>query len=133
MIAASKIAREDVSSYGLITPKAQEGNPIEVADLVEKPTVAKAPSRLAVIGRYILQPQIFSKLDKMESGAGGEIQVTDSLAQLIGQMPFHALTFDGQYYDCGKRLGFLQANIACGLEREGLGARLEEWLKDLIR
>ena len=100
---------------------------------MKNPTVAKAPSRLAVIGRYILQPQIFSKLDKMESGAGGEIQVTDSLAQLIGQMPFHALTFDGQYYDCGKRFGFLLANIAFGLECEGLGARLEDWLKDLIR
>ena len=98
--------------------------------MVEKPDPANAPSTLCIIGRYILQPEIFAELDKQERGAGGEIQLTDSMARLIGRMPFHAVQTTCARYDCGDKVGFLQANIAVGLQRPA--AALSAFLKSTI-
>ena len=105
---------------------------IEVKGVVEKPKPKDAPSRLCVIGRYILQPQIFAELDRREKGAGGEIQLTNSMARLIGRMPFHAVKTDCERYDCGDKVGFLQANVALGLQRPDIAPALRALLKATI-
>ena len=143
MVAAMEVAREMTSSYGIITPgetlstaKTNEGILTEVKGLVEKPAPDKAPSQLAVVGRYIIEPGVFAVLDNMlgraEKGAGGEIQLTDSLAQRIGTTPFHSLQFKGTRFDCGSKLGFQQANIAYALERADMADDLSAWLKTII-
>ena len=101
----------------------------EVKGFVEKPKAGTAPSRLAAVGRYIIQPEIFDLLSEGVRGAGNEIQLTDALARLIGQQPFHAQTFDGVRHDCGDKAGFIQANIALSLEREDLEPSIREFLK----
>jgi UTP--glucose-1-phosphate uridylyltransferase len=99
--------------------------------IVEKPAPDAAPSRLAVIGRYILQPEVFTELDRHERGAGDEIQLTDALARLIGRTPFHGFRYAGQRYDCGDKVGFLHANIAVGLSHPETAGPLRQILKDL--
>jgi UTP--glucose-1-phosphate uridylyltransferase len=129
MVACMEVAPEDTSSYGIITPGDSSGILTEVKGLVEKPKPEEAPSRLAVVGRYIIEPGVFKELSRMEHGSGGEIQLTDSLARRIGKAPFSGLTFSGTRYDCGSKIGFLQANIAFALAREDLNADLSSWLK----
>ncbi|NIJ19319.1 UTP--glucose-1-phosphate uridylyltransferase [Sphingomonas naasensis] len=107
--------------YGIITPGARDGSLTEVRGLVEKPAPGTAPSNLSVIGRYILQPEVMRVLEGQEKGAGGEIQLTDAMARMIGDQPFHGVTFDGVRFDCGDKAGFIQANIAVALEREDIG------------
>ncbi len=131
IVAAEERPREETKRYGVVDPGARKGNATEVRALVEKPDPAKAPSTLCIIGRYILQPQVFSVLDKQERGAGGEIQLTDAMAQLIGQMPFHAVQTTCDRYDCGDKVGFLQANIAVGLQRPDIAPALREVLNRL--
>jgi len=131
MIAVREVPREETKRYGIIDPVDEKDGLISVRGVVEKPTPAEAPSRLAVIGRYIVQPQIFNELERHERGAGDEIQLTDALARLIGHMPFHGFRFNGQRYDCGDKVGFLQANIAVGLSREDTAGPLKEILKQL--
>jgi UTP--glucose-1-phosphate uridylyltransferase len=97
--------------------------------LVEKPQPKDAPSNLAVVGRYIIEPGVFAELAKQNRGAGGEIQLTDSLAKRIGQAPFHGALFTGERFDCGSKLGFLQANIQFALSREDLASDFSAWLK----
>jgi len=104
---------------------------VEVRGVVEKPKPAKAPSRLCIIGRYILQPEIFEELDRQETGAGGEIQLTDSMARLIGRMPFHAVKTTCARYDCGDKVGFLHANIAVALTRPDIAPALKEILRSV--
>ena len=116
VVAAEEKPLEEIKRYGVIAPGAISGNTIEVKGVVEKPKPAKAPSRLCIIGRYILQPEIFAELDRQETGAGGEIQLTDSMARLIGRMPFHAVKTTCARYDCGDKVGFLHANIAVALD-----------------
>ena len=101
-------------SYGIITPGATDGAVTEVKGLVEKPR-PEAPSRLAIVGRYILQPEVMEILEKGERGAGGEIQLTDGMAKLIGTQPFHALTVDAVRHDCGDKAGYVLANLAIAL------------------
>ena len=101
---------------------------MEVRGLVEKPHPAEAPSRLSVIGRYILLPEVFRHLDRQERGAGGEIQLTDAMARMIGGSPFHGVRFEGRRFDCGDKLGYLEAQIACALEREEMRAGVERLL-----
>lgn len=137
MVAAMEVGREMTSSYGIITPGetlTNQGIVTEVKGLVEKPAPDKAPSQLAVVGRYIIEPSVFAVLDGMlgEQGAGGEIQLTDSLAKRIGKAPFHSLQFKGTRFDCGSKLGFQQANIAYALERADLARDLKAWLKTII-
>ena len=115
-----EVPHEVVSSYGVITPGAREGALTEVKGLVEKPKIEDAPSNLIVSGRYILQPEVMRTLEGQEAGAGGEIQLTDAMARMIGTQPFHAVTFGGKRYDCGSKVGFIEATLAIALEREDL-------------
>jgi len=129
VVAAEEKPLEETRRYGVIAPGATKGNITEVKGLVEKPEPQDAPSRLCIIGRYILQPEIFTELDRQEQGAGGEIQLTDSMARLIGQMPFHAVRTGCARYDCGDKAGFLHANIAVGLQRPDIAPALRAILK----
>ena len=122
LISVLEVPREDVSSYGVIDPGAADGALTEVRGLVEKPPVDKAPSNKILTGRYILQPEVMRTLEDQEKGAGGEIQLTDAMARMIGSQPFHAVTFDGRRFDCGSKLGFVEATITLALEREDIGA-----------
>jgi UTP--glucose-1-phosphate uridylyltransferase len=129
MVAAMEVAPDQTSSYGIITPGETKGILTEVKGLVEKPQPKDAPSNLAVVGRYIIEPGVFAELAKQNHGAGGEIQLTDSLAKRIGQAPFHGALFTGERFDCGSKLGFLQANIQFALSREDLASDFSAWLK----
>jgi UTP--glucose-1-phosphate uridylyltransferase len=128
ILAAEEVPADKTASYGIVTPGASNGALTEVRGLIEKPRPEDAPSRLAVIGRYILQPEIMTALDKGEIGAGGEIQLTDAMAALIGSQPFHALKIDGARYDCGDKAGFVMANLAMALEREDVRGPLREFI-----
>ena len=131
IVAAEQKTREETKRYGVVDPGATKGKATEVKGLIEKPDPAKAPSNLCIIGRYILQPEIFGELDRQERGAGNEIQLTDSMAKLIGKMPFHAVTTDCARYDCGDKVGFLTANIAVGLQRPDIAPQLKAMLKGI--
>ncbi len=122
IISVLEVPHDKVSNYGVITPGKRDGNLTEVLGLVEKPAVEDAPSNLIVSGRYILQPQVMGVLKAQETGAGGEIQLTDAMGRMLGQQPFHALTFDGKRYDCGSQVGYIEANLAVALERSDIGA-----------
>jgi UTP--glucose-1-phosphate uridylyltransferase len=121
LISVLEVPREDVSSYGVIAPGASHGALTEVMGLVEKPKIEDAPSNLIISGRYILQPQVMRTLETQEAGAGGEIQLTDAMARMIGEQPFHAVTFAGRRFDCGSKLGFVEATLALAMEREDIG------------
>src|SRR6185312_15554591 len=129
IVAADEKTREETKRYGVVDPGASKGNATEVRGVVEKPDPAKAPSTLCIIGRYILQPEIFAELDRQERGAGNEIQLTDSMAKMIGRMPFHAVKTDCARFDCGDKVGFLHANIAVGLSRPDIAPSLRGILK----
>jgi UTP--glucose-1-phosphate uridylyltransferase len=131
VVAAEEKPREEVKRYGVVNPGAAKGNATEVKGVVEKPATGTEPSNLCIIGRYILQPEIFTILDKQERGAGNEIQLTDAMAQLIGKMPFHAVKTDCARYDCGDKVGFLAANIAVGLLRPDIAPGLKAALKSI--
>ncbi len=131
VIAVREVPQAETKRYGIIDPVSEKGDLISVRGIVEKPEAAKAPSRLAVIGRYILQPQVFAELERHERGAGNEIQLTDALARLIGHAPFHGFRFHGQRYDCGDKVGFLQANVAIGLGHPDTAGPLKAFLKNL--
>lgn len=129
VIAVLEVPGEHTHRYGIVTPGAQDGLVTEVKGLVEKPPQGTAPSRLAAIGRYILQPEIMRVLDAGKRGAGNEIQLTDAMAELIGVQPFHALTFTGTRFDCGDKAGHIMANVALALQRDDVGPAVREWLK----
>ena len=128
LVATEEVPRERTASYGIIAPGNSVGDLTEVLGLVEKPAPEDAPSQLGVIGRYILQPQVMRVLEKGERGAGGEIQLTDAMAQLIGAQPFHALKVDAVRHDCGDRAGFVIANVAMALERDDVAPKLRDYL-----
>lgn len=115
IVATKEVPLQDTSKYGIVDPESDDGKTVSIKGLVEKPKPESAPSRLCVVGRYILQPEVFDYLSAFERGAGNEIQLTDSMAKLIGRQPFHGLRFEGGHYDCGSRLGFIEANIAYGV------------------
>ncbi len=121
LVSVLEVPHEEVSSYGVIDPGAVDGALTEVRGLVEKPPADEAPSNKIVSGRYILQPEVMRLLEDQEKGAGGEIQLTDAMAKLIGQQPFHAVTFAGRRFDCGSKLGFVEATLALALERPDMG------------
>ena len=131
VVAAEDKPLEETQRYGVIAPGAVKANIVEVKGVVEKPKPADAPSRLCVIGRYILQPEIFAELERREKGAGGEIQLTDSMARLINRMPFHAVKTTCERFDCGDKIGFLQANLAVGLQRRDIAPSLRAFLKSV--
>ena len=131
VVAAEEKPREETSRYGVIAPGKRQGEITEVKGMVEKPKPADAPSTLCIIGRYILQPSIFAELEKRERGAGNEIQLTDAMARLLGHVPFHAVTTTCARYDCGDKVGFLEANLAVGLSRPDIAPALKTFLKSL--
>ncbi len=130
IVCAQDVPRERTASYGIVTPGAQSGRLTEVKGLVEKPKPADAPSTLGVVGRYILQPEIMAVLETIGKGAGGEIQLTDGMAALIGAQPFHAVTFEGDRHDCGDAKGFVLANLALGMARDDVAPALRAWLDE---
>lgn len=133
IISVLEVPRDKVSSYGVIAPGAREGAMTEVLGLVEKPKVEDAPSNLIISGRYILQPEVMRILEGQAKGAGGEIQLTDAMAQMIGQQPFHAVTFDGKRYDCGSKVGYIEANLAIALERPDMADEVRAIAVNLLK
>lgn len=129
VVAIEEVPKEHVSRYGVIAPGATRGNLVEVKGLVEKPPAEKAPSNLTVIGRYVLMPEVIAHLSKFERGAGGEIQLTDSMAKLIGNQPFHGLRYEGRRFDCGDKAGYLEAQVAFALDREDMAPAMRAILK----
>jgi UTP--glucose-1-phosphate uridylyltransferase len=128
ILLTEEVPKERTASYGVITPGATKGRAVEVKGLVEKPRPEDAPSNLAVIGRYILQPELMRILDSGEKGAGGEIQLTDAMAKLIGTQRFHAVTSNSARHDCGDKAGFVLANLALGLEDPAVGPKIRDYL-----
>jgi UTP--glucose-1-phosphate uridylyltransferase len=129
ILCTEEVPADRTASYGIITPGERRGPGIEVTGLVEKPKPEVAPSNLGVIGRYILQPEIIGVLDAQEQGAGGEVQLTDAMAKLIGKQPFHAVTVDAVRHDCGDKAGFVLANLALGLDDPDVAPKLRDFLK----
>jgi UTP--glucose-1-phosphate uridylyltransferase len=130
MLAIMDVEKKDVSSYGIITPGSiLINNIIEILDLIEKPTIEKAPSDMAVVGRYIIEPAIFKELEKQNRGASDEIQLTDAIANRIGKSNCSGYKFKEERFDCGSKLGFIQANIKLSLENAELNKQLKLWLK----
>lgn len=127
LICAEIVPDDQTHRYGIITPGAADGALTEVKGLVEKPAPGTAPSNLSVIGRYILQPEVMRVLEGQGKGAGGEIQLTDAMAQMIEGQPFHGVTFAGTRYDCGDKAGFIQANLAVALQRQDIGPAVREF------
>ncbi|MGB3712236.1 MAG: UTP--glucose-1-phosphate uridylyltransferase GalU [Erythrobacter sp.] len=132
LISVLEVPRDEVSSYGVIDPGEQSGLLTEVRGLVEKPPVDEAPSNKIVSGRYILQPEVMRVLETQGKGAGGEIQLTDAMARMIGDQPFHAVTFDGNRYDCGSKLGFVEATLALALDRKDMGEEVRALAQRLL-
>lgn len=128
LLAVMEVPQEHTSRYGVIDPGATDGRLTEVRGMVEKPQPDVAPSRLAVIGRYVLMPEVFAVLDAQKPGAGGEIQLTDAMAKLIGRQPFHGYRFKGRRFDCGDKLGYLEAIVAMASLRQDLQPHFSEML-----
>ena len=131
MLAIMDVNNQDVSSYGIISPgKTLENNMTEILGLIEKPSIDKAPSNMAVVGRYIIEPSVFNELEKQNRGTSNEIQLTDAIANRIGKSHCYGYKFTNDRFDCGSKLGFIQANIKLSIERDDLSEKLKSWLKD---
>ncbi|QNT79148.1 UTP--glucose-1-phosphate uridylyltransferase GalU [Entomobacter blattae] len=129
VVAVTEVPKEQTKNYGILDVGAEIGNMVEVKGLVEKPDPEDAPSNLSIIGRYILTADILEPLSRLDRGAGGEVQLTDAMAKLIGKVPFHGLRYEGTRFDCGSKAGFLEAQIAFSLAREDLAADVKSFIK----
>lgn len=129
IVAVVDVPRERTSSYGILDVEKDDGRLATVRGLVEKPKPEDAPSTLSIIGRYILQPEVFDHLEKQQRGAGNEIQLTDAMAKLIGTQPFHGLRFEGTRFDCGDKVGFIEATLAHALKRPDMADKVREMLR----
>jgi UTP--glucose-1-phosphate uridylyltransferase len=131
------VPREKTSSYGIVDidkkATSKDGKLVKAKGLVEKPAPEKAPSTLSIIGRYILQPEIFDVLDKQKPGAGGEIQLTDAICKLIKSQGVYGYRFDGVRYDCGSLVGFVAANVAYALDRKEITTRMTDELREVFK
>ncbi len=133
MVAAMEVSNEKTSSYGVLDPKEDMGSIVSTRGMVEKPKPGTAPSNLAVIGRYILTPDVLHNLNNIEPSAGGELQLTDAIAMEIeAKREVYGYRFRGQRFDCGSKAGFLQATVAFGLAREELGAEFGDYLREMV-
>lgn len=139
VVGVQPVPPEEVNRYGIVKPDRDKGIRSEdrdrlyrVNDLVEKPPLGEAPSNIAILGRYIIQPEIFDFLERQAPGAGGEIQLTDALREMIGLSPVYAYDFEGKRYDIGTKLGYLQATVEIALMREDLGDDFKNYLKRLV-
>jgi UTP--glucose-1-phosphate uridylyltransferase len=124
------VPHEQTNKYGILKIGEASGNAVEVLGLVEKPAPKDAPSNLSIIGRYILLPEVIGFLSQMERGAGNEVQLTDAMAKMIGHAPFHGLKFEGRRFDCGDKIGFLEAQVAFALVRPDLGPAVRAFLQN---
>ena len=131
IVGALEVPDSETDKYGIISPGRRDGALTEVVGLIEKPQ-GKAPSNLMIPGRYILQPEVMQVLEAGEKGAGGEIQLTDAMARLIGTQPFHGFTFAGERYDCGDKAGYIQANLALALARDDIGPQVRAFARTLL-
>ena len=131
LVCGYEVPSEETDRYGIISPGRQDGSLVEVTALVEKPALGTAPSNLMIPGRYILQPEVMEVLETQGKGAGGEIQLTDAMAQMIGGQPFHAYKFGGRRFDCGDKAGYIQANIALALDRPEIGPAVRKFIATL--
>jgi UTP--glucose-1-phosphate uridylyltransferase len=129
VVAVVEVPRDQTNRYGILKVGEDDGRLVEVTGLVEKPKPEVAPSNLSIIGRYILMPGVIEHLSRMERGAGNEVQLTDAMAKLIGHSPFHGLRFEGERFDCGDKVGFLEAQIAFSLARPDLADDVRAFLK----
>lgn len=132
VVAVSEVPHEQTNRYGIIAVGETKGYTVEVTGLVEKPKPEDAPSNLSIIGRYVLLPEVIEHLARMERGAGNEVQLTDAMAKMIGHTPFHGLKFEGKRFDCGDKIGFLEAQIAFSLARPDLAPAVREFLKNYV-
>ena len=133
MLAVMEVKETEVSSYGIITPgKNSPNNIIDIVNLIEKPSVQSAPSNLAVVGRYIIEPSIFDVLENQNKDSNNEIQLTDAIASRIGKSICTGYKFSGERFDCGSKLGFIKANIKYSFERNEFNKELKQWLNDEI-
>ncbi|HKR17483.1 UTP--glucose-1-phosphate uridylyltransferase GalU [Rhizorhapis sp.] len=132
LICALEVPMDQTSSYGVLDPGKVDGSLTEVKGLIEKPAPGTAPSNLIIAGRYILQPEVMEMLEGQEKGAGGEIQLTDAMAAMIGKQSFHGVTFDGRRFDCGSKAGYIEANFALALEREDMRDHIRAFALNLL-
>lgn len=132
VIAVEEVPADQVNRYGVVGVGEAAGTAFRISGMVEKPKPEDAPSNLIISGRYILQPEIFARIEKQNPGAGGEIQITDAMIELSKDQAFYGVQFSGTTYDCGDKVGFLSANVAYGLERDDLGPALRQSLKKII-
>jgi len=133
VVAVKDVPVEETRKYGILDIDQDNGRTVSVKGLVEKPEPADAPSTLSIIGRYILQPDVFDHLSVFEKGAGNEIQLTDAMAKMIGSHAFHGLRFDGDHHDCGGRLGFIAANLAYGTADDDIGGEVQNLILEMAR
>ena len=132
VVAVMEVPRAETRRYGVLAVGGDDGRLAEVTGLVEKPAPDEAPSTLSIIGRYVLLPQVFAHLERQAPSAGDEIQLTDSLARMIGSAPFHGLRFEGTRFDCGTKIGFLKANVAFAMTRPEIAEELGDFLKSIV-
>jgi UTP--glucose-1-phosphate uridylyltransferase len=132
VVAVIEVPREQTNRYGILKPGHDDGRLVEVTGLVEKPAPKDAPSNLSIIGRYILMPEVIEHLAVMERGAGDEVQLTDAMAKLIGAQPFHGMRYEGHRFDCGDKVGFIEAQIAFALKRPDLADAVRTFLKNYV-
>jgi UTP--glucose-1-phosphate uridylyltransferase len=132
VVAITEVPHEHTNRYGIIRTGKREGRLIEVTGLVEKPDPADAPSNLSIIGRYVLMPDVIRHLERMERGAGNEVQLTDGMARMLGELPFHGLLYEGRRFDCGDKAGYLEAQIAFALKRPDLAEQVKAFLKNYV-
>ncbi len=133
VVAVGEVPREHTNRYGILDVESDDGRIAKARGVVEKPAPEDAPSTLSVIGRYILQPDIFTHLDKKQKGAGGEIQLTDAIAATLGTVPLHGLRYKGQRFDCGSKTGFIAANVAYALDREDMEKDVRQAIMELLK
>jgi UTP--glucose-1-phosphate uridylyltransferase len=130
VVAVTEVPPEHTNRYGILDIGSDDGRLVEVRGLVEKPKPAEAPSNLSIIGRYVLLPDVIEHLARMERGAGNEVQLTDAMARMIGTTPFHGLRYEGRRFDCGDKIGFLEAQIAFALRRPDMADAVRAFLKN---
>ena len=132
MLAVTEVPHEHTNRYGILDIGKDDGRLVEVKGLVEKPKPEDAPSDLSIIGRYVMVPEVMQYLGMLERGAGGEVQLTDAMAKLIWQVPFHGLRYEGRRFDCGDKIGFLEAQVAFALKRPEMAGAVRAFLKNYV-
>ncbi|HEY6433816.1 MAG TPA: UTP--glucose-1-phosphate uridylyltransferase [Acetobacteraceae bacterium] len=133
VVAVVEVPRDQTNRYGILRTGRDDGRLVEVLGLVEKPAPEEAPSNLSIIGRYVLMPEVITELAQTKRGAGNEVQLTDGMAKLIGRQPFHGLRYEGRRFDCGDKIGFLEAQIAFALKRDDLGPAVRAFIQTYCR